>query len=267
MILKNYIQFVNESEFDIIKSIATSYLKDETQAYENEDGTWSCDTHLNLAYKRDISHKGRLVVSFKEIKGTFKVDGLALTTLEGCPRIVDSFSCDNNNLTDLIGGPEIIKGKVTVGDYHANSNHLTSMKGIPMKVPGWLYLKNNKLEKMDVEIEYVNSFSISDNPLSSLEGKPKIIKNDFWFPFGMSEDRKSALPNKPSWYEHKFMESIKSDNYHIKGEYWVEFLKYMMKVHPSWDDVEIFEKKANWPEGFLNDTLIRSVKGTSKYNL
>lgn len=46
--LFNYSDFIKESEINMIKIIAVSYLRENTKAYENEDGTWSCDTDLAL---------------------------------------------------------------------------------------------------------------------------------------------------------------------------------------------------------------------------
>jgi len=232
MFLKKHQDFLNENKVDIIKKTAENYLKNYTDAYQNEDGSWSCRTDLNLSYKREVSHNGELSVKFKYVKGAFMIDGLSLTTLKGCPLAVDSFSCKNNGLTSLEYGPIVIKGRSTSGDYSATSNKLTSIKGIAKDIPGFLYLTNNNLTKLDSTVNYVNSINIKNNPLSTLHGKPKVIKNLFWYDFGMDDETNYVVPDKPSLYEHLLMQDVKDKSYRIRGDYWVELLKSIIELYP-----------------------------------
>ena len=46
-----------------------------------------------------------------KVIGDFFCQGNNLTSLEGCPKIVEgTFNCGHNNLTSLEGCPEIVKG-------------------------------------------------------------------------------------------------------------------------------------------------------------
>lgn len=85
---------------------------------------------------------------------------------------------------------------------------------------------------------------------------------------GVDHETSNALPNKPSHYEYKFMESIKHNNYQIKGDYWTELLKFILKEHTTWDyNTSKLHKIVNWPEDFLTDSLIKGIKGLNRFSL
>ena len=59
--------------------------------------------------------------------GQFNISKEKLTSLEGSPKECIGFYCSDNNLTNLIGGPEIVQG-----DYVCQRNKkLTSLEGGP----------------------------------------------------------------------------------------------------------------------------------------
>lgn len=71
-------------------------------------------------------------------KEYIKAGYFSLTSLEGCPEVVENdFSCSSNNLKNLIHGPK----KVTK-NYWANSNNLTSLEGAPESA-GVFNIKDN----------------------------------------------------------------------------------------------------------------------------
>jgi hypothetical protein len=77
--------------------------------------------------------------------GAIRVFGKNLTSLEGCPEVVNGeFDVDHNSsLSSLIGGPK------EVGDYFsANHCGLTSLEGIPTRIGSSLYLNGNPLTSL-----------------------------------------------------------------------------------------------------------------------
>ena len=136
-------------------------------------------------------------VKFNEIKGSFTCAWNLLTTLEGCPEIVEgdfyciynqlkslkccptivngSFNCSYNRLTSLEGSPEIING-----DFYCADNRLTSLEGCPTIVNGSFNCHYNqltiegffdkfktlKVDKIDIygneeleDLQYIDNFS------------------------------------------------------------------------------------------------------------
>lgn len=97
----------------------------------------------------------KLPVPFGVIKhANFFVDSCRLVTLENCPEEVDgSFSCNNNDLEDLVGAPWIVKG-----DFSAMKNSLTSLAGFPIRVETLSLLDNpKKFTREDVHAAQVES--------------------------------------------------------------------------------------------------------------
>jgi len=92
-----------------------------TKELINVDGTVGRDDLINFV------KNGKLIIQFSTVTGHFFCCGLGLTTLEGCPKIVDkSFYCNDNKLTSLEGGPREVGG-----DFCCYGNKLTSLEGAP----------------------------------------------------------------------------------------------------------------------------------------
>lgn len=90
-------------------------------------------------------------IQFNECNKWFVCDSCKMTSLRGCPRVVNGFfRINGNNLKNLVGGPE----KVTLS-YYCSYCHLKSLKGAPEKVG------------MD--------FNCSNNDLTTLDGAPKHV--------------------------------------------------------------------------------------------
>ena len=141
------------------------------------------------------SHSGlktiqRFPIKFGEISGNFSCNGLGLETLEGAPSVVHgSFSCVNNKLTSLKGGPEYACGhnELTslegapkqVYDFHCNGNKLTSLEGGPEKVTNQYSCHHNNLTSLKGAPTTVSDFLCFENNLNSLEGAPQKVEGTF----------------------------------------------------------------------------------------
>ena len=92
--------------------------------------------------------------------GDFYISRKKIDSLEGCPQhITGDFACDNNNnLSNLIGGPAKVDGI-----YHCQYNQLTDLDGCASHIGDFL--------------------NFADNSITSLVGIHKIIKSckKIWF--------------------------------------------------------------------------------------
>jgi hypothetical protein len=90
--------------------------------------------------------------------GDISVNGVNLTSLDGCPEKVSGmFACsDNPALTSLVGGP-----KETVGGYSAEDCGLTSLDGLPLKIGGFLAIDSNPL----TSIKGIDQLTEMDGPI------------------------------------------------------------------------------------------------------
>jgi hypothetical protein len=86
-----------------------------------------------------IMHKNATKIPFKfGIVGNFECTETGLTTLENSPNEVMGnfgFYCYKNNLSNLVGGPSIVKNI-----YSCFNNSLTSLEGAPQSVGGYFYI-------------------------------------------------------------------------------------------------------------------------------
>jgi len=97
----------------------------------------------------------RLPVQFGHVTGSFSCGDNKLTSLRGGPSVVDSnFDCSGNRLTTLDGSPISIGGS-----FHCNSNKLTSLINGPTNVVG--------------------AYSCGWNKITSLDGSPRVVKGEF----------------------------------------------------------------------------------------
>jgi len=103
-------------------------------------------------------------------KGNFICSECDLTSLKGCPKIVEGdFICSNNKLSTLEGAPQMIGGQ-----FICSNNPLVSLKGIPSKVND-LNCSHCELESLDGTPEIVSgSFLCPYNKLTSLRGAPEV---------------------------------------------------------------------------------------------
>lgn len=160
-------------------------IKSDPSITENKDGSYDVDgdMYIDSAFIGKIS---KLPIKFRRINGNFDCSLLGLTTLEGCPEIVEeSFSCENNNLTNLIDGPKTVNGSyyncdrnkltslegapISFNNYNtefsARRNLLTTLKGLPEVINGSLLVDSNLIKTLDdCPKEITHTFDISNNP-------------------------------------------------------------------------------------------------------
>jgi len=107
------------------------------------------------------------------IDGNFIVSDCDLTSLKGCPKIImGMFTCSDNELQDLEGGP------IIAHRYNADSCGLKSLFGAP-KYVGHFSAQRNHLMELDHLPKVARDISLKYNSLISLKGSPKVVYGDF----------------------------------------------------------------------------------------
>ena len=102
-----------------------------------DDGTVDVDDDVNLN-RRKLTE---LPLKFGIVNGYFSCSNNELTSLVGGPEKLDSyFNCSNNELTSLVGGPEKLGGS-----FWCENNQLTSLIGAPREVGGNFWCYSNQL--------------------------------------------------------------------------------------------------------------------------
>ena len=82
----------------------------------------------------------RLPVQFGKVDGKFDCSQTSLKTLEGCPRIVNSyFECEFTNITSFQGAPREINGNL-----YCRNNQFVSLQGMPDKIKGEIWIDYNQ---------------------------------------------------------------------------------------------------------------------------
>jgi len=137
----------------------------------NEDK--SVQVFDDVYIKPELVKNGKLIINFDKIYGNFCIQELHLTSLDGCPKfITGNFTCDLNDLPNLINGP------ITVAGYYACSNNkLTSLEGCPNIIHGDFFVNYNFLKNLKHTPAKINGKGVfSYNMLTSLEGCPKYVE-------------------------------------------------------------------------------------------
>lgn len=116
-------------------------------------------------------------INFAHINGGFHCDNSNITSLRGCPRLIQgAFFCSRNFLKDngLIGGPQQVEGS-----YAASSCGLKSLEGIAFKIEEDLYIDNNSLYSLEfIPKEIQGSLYMAGNPIRTLDHFPTNIYGD-----------------------------------------------------------------------------------------
>ena len=128
------------------------------------------------------------------IDGVFRADNLGLTSLYGCPLVVNGdFTCSHNEIISLKYAPRHVGrdflcgiNKLTSLEYSPRRingafscchNSLTTLSGSPDFVKGHFNCASNLLTEIDVPPSYMGgAFLCQDNNLTSLKGVHKKIK-------------------------------------------------------------------------------------------
>lgn len=109
-----------------------------------------------------------------------------LRTLEfGPTKVLEAYGCDRNLLTDLVGAPtdfgtpETVQGGLYV-EFTCSNNNLTTLKGGPQGTVGIYNCSFNNLRTLEfAPREVEESFDCSDNRLTTLVGGPEIVRDEF----------------------------------------------------------------------------------------
>ena len=136
----------------------------------NGDGNYDCDRNIILTEK--YVKNGRLIVNFGKINGSFSCSDIGLTTLEGCPAdVTGDFRCEENLLTNLIGGPKKAK------NYLCHTNKLTSLEGGPIKIGKEFDCSDNEylLDLKNCPNQWLWRIDAFNTGITSLEGLPEDI--------------------------------------------------------------------------------------------
>ena len=138
----------------------------------SEDLYITIQGNVNLNQKLNVK---KLPVKFKIVDGYFDISNNALTSLEGCPKIVTrDFNCSHNNLTSLFEGPS------EVGDFDCSHNHLKNLSYAPKEVKGSFDCSFNEINSIKGTPRTIKGFfKCSHNKIVSLKGGPKYIDTNF----------------------------------------------------------------------------------------
>ena len=93
-----------------------------------------------------VSNPIKSLVGMPDVTDDLTINGLQITSLEGCPeRLHGNFcSVSNENLESLVGGPKFVGG-----DYICSFCSLVTMKGCAEKIGGKLECEGNKLISLE----------------------------------------------------------------------------------------------------------------------
>ena len=134
-----YLSPYNENNnSELIKRLEKFSIKNYTI---NSDG--SIDVNDNL----DLQDLGLIEIpfNFRNVTGDFDLSYNELTSLKGCPKDVGGyFSCSENILINLIGGPVYV-----YGNYYCYGNELETLEGCSGDIKGNLNCSSNKLIELD----------------------------------------------------------------------------------------------------------------------
>jgi len=141
----------------------------------NHDGTLDVFEDVFLHYK-DLTE---LPFKFGKIFGKFNCSWNNLTSLKGCPEIVNGdFWCSNNNLKDLKYSPKIVNGY-----FWCSNNNLKDLKYVTEIINGDFWAINNNLKSLNgLNLDgIIGKIHVDDNPDLKLTKKIKLWmdENDF----------------------------------------------------------------------------------------
>lgn len=152
------------------------WVPDGIESYSvNEDG--SVDVKGNVYIDSIDLIDGHLPFKFGKVDGIFECDGSDMTSLWGCPDVVDSyFSVEDCPLKSLDGCPR------EVGSFFCNGSEITSLQGCPQVVGGDFCCNySQSLLSLEGSPSVIHGFfECHNNPrLTSLKGGPKIVEGDY----------------------------------------------------------------------------------------
>lgn len=165
--IKNYIRNGSKGKLNI-SYMSLKKLPDVLNNMEI-DGDFVCEGNfIETLENFPKSVSGAINLSWNRLKS---LEGLNIEVVNAGDYPGESFDCKGNHLTDLKGGPKVVKG-----NYNCSENDLISLEGSPEKIEGNFYCIHNKLKSfVGGPIFVAKDFSGGFNDLESLEGFPKFI--------------------------------------------------------------------------------------------
>jgi hypothetical protein len=115
----------------------------------------SIDVNDNLNLPGILHNNFPSYINFNHVHGNVNLVSCNLTSLKGCPKIIDGwFSCDRNKLTSLKYGPKKVQlTQNKSSNYECHYNKLTSLKGLPKLIPGNLWCQENAKVFTEIDVE------------------------------------------------------------------------------------------------------------------
>ena len=201
--------------------------------------------HVDVNGFVDLKNKNLsfIPVQFNHVSGSFYCSGNRLTSLKGCPVIVDkAFSCSRNKLDDLEFSP-----KKTASFFCIKSN-LKSLKGSPEIIYGSFTVEDNLLTSLEHSPKTIyGSFNCRRNSLTDLQHAPQIVKNEFNCginPLITLKNFKTIFKHFSFCNEKKFFLEEFRDYYDTSGFLQLDYEKLHSVLLSQKLDNELFEKKA-----------------------
>ena len=102
-----------------------------------------------------------------------------------------NYTINSDNSVDVDGDVDLwnkvltsipLNFNIVNGWFGCGWNHLTSLKGCPVRVGSWFSCSNNKLTSLQYSPQYVESgyFTCGSNKIESLQYCTELIRGDFW---------------------------------------------------------------------------------------
>lgn len=170
---------LSESEFIIRQNGEIDLFESDQRPHRNAPKEFRVMIN-NQSFKHSYT---KLPVKLNKVYGIFQCDNSGLETLEGCPDSVYSFTCTQNKIENLIGGPKTIKMPSRtdlinglIGRYNCSFNSkLTSLEGAPTEVYHFI-CHGTRIKNLKGSPKYCTEMNLFSNGLTSLEGGPEFIK-------------------------------------------------------------------------------------------
>jgi len=160
-------------------SMIKKWLKEYDDDYDDNNYDITDDYVINTKGSVNINEKiiGEFpsYIQFGVIRGTFSCCGCGLTSLRGCPKIVErTFRCADNDLKSLEFCP------IEVGDnFTITNNKLTSLKYCPKKINGDFFCSKNQLTSLgDGPDKVGGAYFCRENQILSLDDYHCVVHDD-----------------------------------------------------------------------------------------
>ena len=133
------------------REMIESWLKEYNIKGYTINDDYTIDVNGNVFLGREDFKEFPEYIQFGMIRGGFYCSLNHLSSLRGCPRIVEGdFNCTYNELTSLEDAPIIVRG-----DFVCNHNRLTTLKGAPKSVEGSFECYHNHTQFTEDDVRKV----------------------------------------------------------------------------------------------------------------